>query len=267
MASKEQFLKALAKPYDRILFARDVLKPVFGSSFKLESELRPTREEPNKTEKQSIRSVGYYGKIQLDDDRPVMCYEIELMPNVRIEQSKVTIQQYVRKLLTAGQAALVNFVAPGDKRLWRFTLVAKDSEITEDGIQEKLTHAKRYTYLVEANRPNRTLAERLEKLGSAKDQNLDALTEAFSVEKLSDAFFDEYKEHYQNFTEYLSGKRMVKEKGKWKEKKTGVPSAFLKSVFNGNEKGARDFCKKLMGRLVFLYFVQRKRWLGATNQQ
>lgn len=91
MASKEQFLKALAKPYDRILFARDVLKPVFGSSFKLESELRPTREEPNKTEKQSIRSVGYYGKIQLDDDRPVMCYEIELMPNVRIEQSKVTI--------------------------------------------------------------------------------------------------------------------------------------------------------------------------------
>jgi len=267
MASKEQFLKALAKPYDRILFAKDVLKPVFGSNFTLESELRPTREEPNKTEKLSIKSVGYYGTIQLDDGRPVTCYEIELMPNVQIEQSKVTIQQYVRKLLTAGQAALVNFVAPGDKTLWRFTLVAKDSEITEDGIQEKLTHAKRYTYLVEANRPNRTLAERLEKLGSAKDQNLDALTEAFSVEALSDAFFDEYKEHYQNFTEYLTGKRMVKEKGKWKEKKTGEPSAFLKSVFNGNEKSARDFCKKLMGRLVFLYFVQRKRWLGATNQQ
>lgn len=267
MASKEQFLKALANPYDRILFARDVLKPVFGSNFTLESELRPTREEPNKTEKQSIQSVGYYGTVQLDDGRAVTCYEVELMPNVRIEQSKVTIQQYVRKLLTAGQAALVNFVAPGDKTLWRFTLVAKDSEITEDGIQEKLTHAKRYTYLVEANRPNRTLAERLEKLGSAKEQNLDALTEAFSVEALSDAFFDEYKEHYQNFTEYLTGKRMVKEKGKWKEKKTGEPSAFLKSVFKGNEKSARDFCKKLMGRLVFLYFVQRKRWLGASNQQ
>ncbi|MEX1135395.1 MAG: Eco57I restriction-modification methylase domain-containing protein [Balneolales bacterium] len=267
MASKEQFLKALEKPYDRILFARDVLKPVFGSSFNLESDLRPTREEPNKTEKQSIKSVGYYGTIQLDDGRKVTCYEVVLRPSVRIEQSKVTIQQYVRKLLTAGQAALVNFVAPGDKTLWRFTLVAKDSEITEDGIQEKLTHAKRYTYLVEANRPNRTLAERLEKLGSTGEQNLDALTEAFSVEKLSDAFFDEYKEHYQNFTEYLTGKRMVKEKGKWIEMKTGEPKAFLKSVFNGNEKAARDFCKKLMGRLVFLYFVQRKRWLGATNQQ
>ncbi|MCH8549928.1 MAG: N-6 DNA methylase [Balneolaceae bacterium] len=272
MASKEQFLKALEKPYDRILFARDVLKPVFGSSFTLETDLRPTREEPNKTEKQSIKSVGYYGTIQLDDGRKVTCYEVVLQPSVRIEQSKVTIQQYVRKLLTAGQAALVNFVAsddvaPEDKTLWRFTLVAKDSEITEDGVKEKLTHAKRYTYLVEANRPNRTLAERLEILGSAKDQNLDALTEAFSVEKLSDAFFDEYKGHYQNFVEYLTGKRMVKEKGKWKEKKTDEPSAFLKSVFNGNEKAARDFCKKLMGRLVFLYFVQRKRWLGATNQQ
>ena len=117
MASKEQFLKALAKPYDRILFARDVLKPVFGNNFTLENELRPTREEPNKTEKQSIQSVGYYGTVQLDDGRAVTCYEVELMPNVRIEQSKVTIQQYVRKLLTAGQAALVNFVAPGDKTL------------------------------------------------------------------------------------------------------------------------------------------------------
>lgn len=265
MASQEQFLKALEKPYDRILFSRDVLKPVFGSNFTLESELRPTAEEPNKTEKQSIKSVGIYGRIKLDDNRPVVCYEIELQPNVRIEQNKVTIQRYVRKLLTAGQAALVNFISPEDNSIWRLTLVAKDSEITDEGIEEKLTHAKRYTYLVEANRPNRTLAERLEVLGASDHQDLNSLIEAFSVEILSKLFFAEYKEHYQDFVEYLTGKRMVKEKGKWKEKKTGEPSAFLKTVFNGNEKEARDFCKKLMGRLVFLYFVQRKGWLGAPD--
>ncbi|MEX2567999.1 MAG: hypothetical protein WD431_18775, partial [Cyclobacteriaceae bacterium] len=112
MASQEQFIKALAKPYDRLLFAKDVLKPVFGSNFTLEQELRPTSEEPTKTEKQSIKSVGKYGQITLDDGRTVACYEIELQPSVQIEQSKVTIQQYVRKLLTAGQAALVNFISP-----------------------------------------------------------------------------------------------------------------------------------------------------------
>jgi adenine-specific DNA-methyltransferase len=60
---------------------------------------------------------------------------------------------------------------------------------------------------------------------------------------------------------------MVKEMGKWVEKKVGRPSPFLYSIFNGEEKDARDFVKKLMGRIVFLYFVQKKRWLGATTTE
>ncbi len=39
------------------------------------------------------------------------------------------------------------------------------------------------------------------------------------------------------------------------------------SVFNGDEKAVRDFAKKLLGRIVFLHFVQKKGWLGATNDR
>ncbi|MDR9410941.1 MAG: hypothetical protein RI573_19015 [Balneolaceae bacterium] len=264
MASQEQFLKALAKPYDRLLFAKDVLKPVFGNSFKLEEQLRQTGEKPNKTEQKSIKSVGIYGKITLDDGRTVTCYEIELQPRVRIEQNRVTIQQYVRKLLPAGQSALINFVQSDDKTTWRFTLVAKQSVLTDEGIEAKSTNAERYTYLVEANQPNRTLASRLEKLGTEKSQNLKALIEAFSVEKLSKLFFDEYKVQYDKFVKHLTGKIWTKSGVKEEGERISQFVNYFKTETD-REKEARDFVKKLLGRIVFLYFVQKKGWLGTKT--
>ena len=43
------------------------------------------------------------------------------------------------------------------------------------------------------------------------------------------------------------------------------PSNFLASVFGGDKKRAREFCKKLLGQIVFLYFLQKKGWLGAST--
>ena len=265
MATRKEIQNSLQHPYDRMLFAKQVLHPVFGSSFRLLESAQKPLVDPTKSESTVINEVSIYGSITLEDGTDITCYEVLLQPTVRIEQSKVAIQQYVRKLLISGQAALINFVAPTFKDIWRFTLVAKDSKITDDGIAETQTHPQRYTYLVEKDRPNRTMGERLETLSLESEITLEKLVTAFSVEAMSKAFFDEYKEHYQNFVEYLTGKRMVKQGGKWVEKVTGKPSPFLASLFNGNEKDARDFIKKLMGRIVFLYFVQKKRWLGASS--
>ncbi|KAA5548091.1 hypothetical protein [Adhaeribacter rhizoryzae] len=184
-----------------------------------------------------------------------------MQPQVRLEQNKVAIQRYVRKLLTAGQAALVNFIVPKNKDFWRLTLVAKDSELTEQGIKEKTTHAKRYTYIIEtgANKTNKTLAERLEKL-SISDLYFKDITEAFSVEKLSKAFFDEYTLHYQKFYEYLQESNYRKSVFK-----VSLPTDATKEDKDKAFKQIRDFTKKLLGRIVFLYFVQKKCWLGASN--
>lgn len=267
MAAKEELLLSLRKTYDTRLFAVEVLSKVFGNLLEVSSSIQRPPEEPNSTESKVIERVGVYAKITLEDEVEVLCYEIELKPHVRIDQSKVAIQHYVRKLLTSGQAALINFISPTYKDMWRFTLVAKDSELVNGSIKEKATHPKRYTFLVEAggDKTNRTLVDRLTDLSVESDKNLDTLREAFAVEKMSKAFFDEYKEHYLNFVQYLTGTRMMRIGSKWEPVNAGTPSAFLKSVFNGDEKNARDFCKKLLGRIVFLYFVQKKKWLGASN--
>jgi len=259
-ANRIQLQNALHKPYDRVLFSREVLSPVFSSGFTLNSFLVPATVPPNKSESAAIDKVWIYGKIQLDDSTEITCYEVLLQPKVRIEQSKVAIQQYVRKLLTAGQAALINFVAPANKNVWRLTLVAKDSVLTDKGVKEKTTNAKRYTFLLGPSETCKTAAERFEVLSTEKEITFQTLVNAFSVEKLSKAFFDEYTLHYQNFCDYLQ------------------ESNYRKSVFNITfhdgatkqekdkaSKPIRDFVKKLLGRIVFLYFVQKKGWLGSSD--
>ena len=203
MANRTQIQTALQKPYDRLLFGKEVLSPVFGSCFTLSTSAVPASVQPNKSEQAVIQSVAIYGNINLEDGTEITCYEIALQPTVRIEHSKVAIQRYVRKLLTAGQIALVNFIAPQNKQVWRLTLVAKDSELTEQGVKEKTTHAKRYTYLLGPSETCKTAAERFETLSTEKQITFQALVNAFSVEKLSKAFFDEYTLHYQKFCDYL----------------------------------------------------------------
>jgi methylase of polypeptide subunit release factors len=247
MASRIQLQQSLQKPYDRLLFAKDVLSQIFNSNLKLLQSLAPTSNQLTVSERKVISAISIYGTITLEDGAEVTCYEITLQPKVRIEQSKVAIQHYARKLLTSGQAALVNFISPDNKKVWRLTLVAMDSELTPDGVKEKSTNAKRFTFLLGPGESCKTAAERFEALSIEKAIDLKALVKAFSVERLSKAFFDEYKLHYEKFRQYLS------------------QSNFKKSVFNADEKLIRDFVKKLLGRLVFLSFVQKKGWLGATS--
>lgn len=261
MAANRNLLQAaLHKPYDRLLFAKEVLSPVFQTGLNLSAAPVPASAQPNKSEQAVIHTIAIYGTITLDDGTEIICYEITLQPTVRIEQSKVAIQRYVRKLLVAGQAALVNFVAPQNKNVWRLTLVAKDSELTEQGVKEKITHAKRYTYLLGPSETCKTAAERFEALSIEKEINFQTLINAFSVEKLSKVFFDEYTLHYQKFCNYLQESNFRKSVFK-----ISIPSKATQEEKDKLCKPIRDFVKKHLGRIVFLYFVQKKGWLGSSN--
>lgn len=259
-AGRIQLQNALHKPYDRVLFSREVLSQVFGSGFTLNASLVPAPVTPNQSESVAIDKVWMYGNIRLDDSTEVTCYEILLQPKVRIEHSKVATQQYVRKLLTAGQAALINFVAPANTNVWRLTLVAKDSVITDKGVKEKATNARRYTFLLGPSETCKTAAERFEALSIEKEITFQTLVNAFSVEKLSKAFFDEYTLHYRNFCDYLQESNY-----RISVFNISFPANATKQEKDKAGKPIRDFVKKMLGRIVFLYFVQKKGWLGAND--
>ena len=108
---------------------------------------------------------------------------------------------------------------------------------------------KRYTFFVSSNQSNRTFCNRI---GSGKKWETFAdLKEAFSVEKLSDDFFNAYKEYYQKF---IDSAVIVDDDSKKIFADTG-----------DKDKALRDYVKKMMGRLVFLQFLQKKGWLGVPE--
>lgn len=260
MINRVQLQPELQKPYDRILFATNVLSPVFGSCLILRNSAIPSSVLLNNSENRVIQSVAIYGSINLEDGTEITCYEIILQPSVRIEHAKVAIQQYIRKLLVAGQIALVNFVAPQNKNVWRLTLVAKDSVLTGQGIKEETTHPKRYTFLLGPSESCKTAAERFEILSTQPKINFQTLVNAFSVERLSKAFFDEYTRHYIRFCDYLQTSNF-----RTSVFKLPFDPTLPKVEIDSASKPIRDFVKKLLGRMVFLYFVQKKGWLGASD--
>lgn len=96
---------------------------------------------------------------------------------------------------------------------------------------------------------------------------LQDIEEAFDVEALSDEFFGKYKEFYEQFVQYVTGKRFVKSGGKWKEKKIHEPHEQMYAAFGRNDKYVRDYVKKMMGRIVFLHFLQKKGWMGVPKDK
>ena len=272
MAGKLQIQESFQKVYDLEVFKREILNSVFTSEkaklFREENYIDESN-QLTASEKKAIGKVVHYGNLELDDYNTLKLYEITLQPKVRIEQSKVGIQQYVRKMLIAGEGVLVNFINPDNLKTWRLTLVASDTVLTDKGISVKKLNPKRYTFIVGQSEKCKTISDRfadLEKASrivlypSENEKSAISLVNIFSVETLSKAFFDEYTLHYNKFVENI-------EKSNYRKSVFSIdyPLKATKKDIDIANKPIRDFVKKLLGRIVFLYFVQKKGWLGASD--
>ena len=210
-------------------------------------------------------SLGNYA---IDDYTKVGIFEVKLKDNVKLSRNRVGLRNLIKTLTAQVAGAMVVFVV-GDK--WRFSYVSKRKVKNKETnqIEDKETAPKRYTYLFGNNEKALTAAIRFDRLIQKQRSNifsyltLNDFEEAFSVEKLSKEFFAKYKEIYEDFVEFITGKRFVKKGSKWIETKTHEPHFQLRNYFENDEKLARDFFKRMLGRIVFLYFIQKKGWLAA----
>ena len=108
-------------------------------------------------------------------------------------------------------------------------------------LKEGNTAAKRFSYILGDEQGQYKTP--LERLGKVAEKNgrfkLSDLREAFSVDALSKEFFDEYHRHYDIIINEL--------------KRQGFEGATI-----------HDYVKKMMGRIVFLHFLQKKGWLNGN---
>lgn len=207
------------------------------------------------------------GKISLADGESIAIYEIELTDNVDIERNR----RGIRDMLTTdwrnmGYAGAFMFCYRQNESVLRFSYVSESWSFADDGTYKKdSTDTRRFTYLLGEGHRSRTAIQQFEGLKKS-NLSLKDLTKAFSVDAVSDMFFDDYKQQYEDIIAFITGKRMVKVSNKWEERVVGEPNETIFSeflVFTDPEKAIRDYVKKLMGRLVFLQFLQKKGWLGV----
>ena len=233
------------QPFPSEKVVENVLQPYLGNNYKRHNEnvfetvpsCRAAAVAANIT---SIKHIATY---TIDDTFPLEIFDVTLNEHSRLAYARVNIQNAIRSLLDTFSIALMFFHYTDDNKDWRISLVKKEASIG------KTSNAKRYTYLVGVNHSCHTVRDRFEIL-KGKDKTVESFMDAFSVEALNNEFFIKYKEQYEKFCKFMQNDSQIRKN-------------FADFLTDGTNKAIRDYVKKMLGRIVFLHFVQKKGWLGG----
>lgn len=145
-----------------------------------------------------------------------------------VRHKRVGFRKMMKKYTDFGVDAAITVFA--DKEHWRLSYMCD--------LKGGVTAAKRFSYIMGDGGMYVTPVNRLSEL-AGKRIKLENIHDAFSVEALSDEFFKAYHDHYDIIVAALA-----------RLGKTGA-------VYH-------DYVKKMMGRIVFLHFLQKKGWLNGN---
>ncbi len=146
-----------------------------------------------------------------------------------------------------------------NKKDWRFSFVKLESDVIrdEEGRVRDVsifTAAKRSSFLVGSNENSYTAKKQLLPILQKEEKpTFEDIEEAFGVETVTKEFFNKYRELFHKVHEALE--KEIKKK------------PHIKEEFETKEISTVDFAKKLLGQMVFLYFLQKKGWFGVAPKE
>lgn len=194
---------------------------------------------------------GYYhiGNYTGNDGNKIAVFSVALRKGDSVERARTMQRNFVKPLLENSMCAgaLVAFYTLEEPEKWRLSFIRLDYEFSKGKVTGKLTPARRYSYLVGKGEPCNTAKQRLFPIFNDDNNNpsIDDLEEAFSVEKVTNEFFQQYCEKYHQLREFLEANDDFMQEAQYRN-------------FTSEQ-----FAKKLLGQIVFLYFIQKKGWLGV----
>jgi len=210
-----------------------------------------------------IKTLERIGKYEDIDGNKIEVLAVCLNKQSALERARTMQRNFIAWYLNGSRggvtkdAALVAFYAK-DSNDWRLSLVKMDYHLGESKAGKikaitELTPARRFSFLVGASENTHTAQKQL--LPIIKDTEfkprLSDFESAFSVEVVTKDFFEKYKKLFLNTKDALD-KIIAKD-----EK--------IKADFQEKNIEPADFAKKLLGQIVFLYFLQKKGWFGVPR--
>ena len=215
-----------------------------------------------------VKSCQRLGTFTSPDEELADVLVVHLTESWKLERSRTALRDFVAHKLKRGEgsdnaykeAGLIAFVAP-DAQSWRFSYVRMEYETKRDPntgkikAEERLTPARRYSYRVGAEEECHTAQTRFLPLlqNTTAKPTLAQIEEAFSVESVTKEFFNEYARLFKATDEALTV--------------VVARHPAIDADFQAKGVSTVDFAKKLLGQIVFLYFIQKKGWLGVGQGQ
>ncbi|WP_336070303.1 Eco57I restriction-modification methylase domain-containing protein [Mesoflavibacter sp. CH_XMU1404-2] len=224
-------------------------------------EIKPNKYSGNTIWEDQRDHVGYYKRIgkYIDPEGEALDVLIVQVKNVsKLERARTALRNFVIKHLNNFEKdyALVAFYSKEDDGFdWRFSFIKMehqsylDEEKQKVKMRKEFTPAKRYSFLVGKYEKSHTAKTQLLPLlqNIANNPTISELEKAFSIERVTDEFFEQYKSLYIKVYEYFEKQDL--------------------SIFQDSQLDASGFTKKLLGQIVFLYFLQKKGWLGVPKNE
>ena len=211
-------------PFDYTTYSNEIVHRLFACN---DVATRPELLDTNTEGDQSF----FIGQMDDTDHRLLGFFYTRMADGGDVRRKRVGLRKLISPYLKYDvDGAIAVF---DDGRHWRLSYICD--------LKEGSTSAKRFSYILgDENGQYNTPLERLEKVAKLNGRlKLADLKESFSVDALSDEFFDEYHLHYDRIVVELA-----------RQGKTG-------SIHH-------DYVKKMMGRIVFLHFLQKKGWLNGN---
>jgi type I restriction-modification system DNA methylase subunit len=210
--------------------------------------------------KPHVNQYWRIGKYVDPDGEPLDLLVVEVKTLAKLERARSALRNFAVNRLKQfeKEASLIAFYARDDEGAdWRFSFVKIEHEAYKDDkgkvrLKQELTPARRYSYLVGVHENSHTAARQLLPILTMDyaDPRIDQIEAAFSVEKVSDEFFEQYKQLFLKLASHLKNQNF-----------------FQCKTEPETDQAVSRFAKKLLGQIVFLYFLQKKGWLGVPKEK
>lgn len=201
----------------------------FAQFFRVKNSLfKPALVRLPEYEDENFHHSLYIGEIPFDEVTKLVIYAFKVSRELTERSGKKAQYEKGKKILKTTHADAGIFIFYDENNRFRFSFI----NTIYKGPRREWSYFKRYTYFVSPEETNKTF---LLRIGNGDFSSLETIKEAFSVEKVTEEFYEAYR--------------------------YALKEVIIKSLPEDYPYQKRhSFAQLLLSRIMFLYFLQRKGW-------
>lgn len=217
-------------PYNKKEYLQFFQERFLPDDFSIENEKISIDFKPN-----HIKKVTLIGKVNSLDDLRI--YEVI---HTSENDPRVSLSKEIFKIMRdySVRNALIIFTSDNSEN-YRFSLATISFSLDDKKVKKEYSNPRRYSFFLGPDSKTHTPEEFLIKKGKIKDSK--DLLSRFSSEVVTNTFFKEYKIIFSELKSNL-----------YKQKLADL-------------KTCHEFALQLFNRTMFIYFIQKKGWLGDNK--